>query len=118
MVILHSGFGTTGTASAPFDLGRTATHEIGHWLNLLHIWGDDGTGCNGSDEVADTPNQGGPNFGIPTFPQLSCNNGPDGDLFMNYMDYTDDAACSCSPRSGLPDAGLSGRRPAASSRHR
>ena len=42
-------FGTTGTAAAPFDLGRTATHEIGHWLNLFHIWGDDGTGCSGND---------------------------------------------------------------------
>ncbi|MEU4392950.1 M43 family zinc metalloprotease [Kribbella sp. NPDC023855] len=90
VVILHSGFGTNGTAAAPFDLGRTTTHEIGHYLNLFHIWGDDGTGCSGSDEVADTPNQGGPNFGVPTFPKLSCSNGPDGDLFVNYMDYTDD----------------------------
>jgi hypothetical protein len=90
VVILHSGFGTNGTAAAPFDLGRTTTHEIGHYLNLFHIWGDDGSGCSGSDEVADTPNQGGPNFGVPTFPKLSCNNGPNGDLFVNYMDYTDD----------------------------
>jgi hypothetical protein len=90
VVILHSGFGTNGTAAAPFDLGRTATHEIGHYLNLFHIWGDDGTGCSGSDEVADTPNAGGPNFGVPTFPKLSCSNGPNGDLFVNYMDYTDD----------------------------
>ncbi len=35
-----SGFGTDGTAAAPFNLGRTATHEVGHWLNLRHIWGD------------------------------------------------------------------------------
>src|SRR5215207_1439679 len=42
VVILHSAFGTTATASAPFDLGRTTTHEVGHWLNLFHIWGDDG----------------------------------------------------------------------------
>ncbi|QNE23252.1 zinc metalloprotease [Kribbella qitaiheensis] len=90
VVVLHSGFGSNGTAAAPFDLGRTATHEIGHYLNLFHIWGDDGTGCSGSDEVADTPNQGGPNFGVPTFPKLSCGNGPNGDLFVNYMDYTDD----------------------------
>ncbi|WP_230313678.1 zinc metalloprotease [Nakamurella alba] len=92
VVIVHTAFGSTGTASAPFDLGRTATHEIGHWLNLRHIWGDDGTGCAGSDFVADTPNQGGPNYGTPTFPTISCNNGPNGDLFMNYMDYVDDAA--------------------------
>jgi hypothetical protein len=91
VVILHTGFGTTGTAAAPFDLGRTATHEIGHWLNLFHIWGDDGTGCNGTDEVDDTPNAAGPNFGVPTFPHVTCSNGPDGDMFVNYMDYTDDA---------------------------
>jgi hypothetical protein len=91
VVILHSGFGTTGTAAAPFDRGRTATHEVGHWLNLFHIWGDDGTGCNGTDEVSDTPNAAGPNFGCPTFPRVTCSNGPDGDMFMNYMDYTNDA---------------------------
>lgn len=91
-MILHSAFGTTGTATAPFDLGRTTTHEIGHWLNLRHIWGDDGTGCAGSDFVADTPNQGGPNYGKPTFPQISCGNGPNGDMFVNFMDYVDDAA--------------------------
>jgi hypothetical protein len=92
VVILHSGFGTTGTAAAPFDRGRTATHEIGHWLNLFHIWGDDGTGCNGTDEVDDTPNQAGPNLGSPTFPRVTCQNDPNGDMFMNYMDFTDDAA--------------------------
>ncbi|GAA4287652.1 zinc metalloprotease [Georgenia daeguensis] len=92
VVITHTGFGTTGTARAPFNLGRTATHEVGHWLNLFHIWGDDGTGCHGSDEVDDTPNQAGPNTGVPTFPKRSCANGPNGDLFMDYMDYTDDAA--------------------------
>jgi hypothetical protein len=92
VVILHSAFGTSGTAAAPFNLGRTASHEIGHWLNLRHIWGDDGTGCAGSDFIADTPNAGGPNFGTPTFPSVSCNNGPNGDLFMNYMDYVDDVA--------------------------
>jgi hypothetical protein len=91
VVILHSGFGTTGTAKAPFDRGRTATHEIGHWLNLFHIWGDDGSGCYGSDEVDDTPNAAGPNFGRPSFPHVTCSNGPDGDMFVNYMDYTDDA---------------------------
>ncbi len=92
VVILHSGFGTTGTAAAPFNLGRSATHEIGHWLNLRHIWGDDGTGCNGSDFVDDTPNQAGPNFDTPAFPHVTCNNGPNGDLFMDYMDYVDDDA--------------------------
>jgi hypothetical protein len=92
VVIRHSAFGTTGTAAAPFNLGRTATHEVGHWLNLRHIWGDDGTGCSGSDFVTDTPNQAGPNVGVPAFPHVSCGNGPNGDMFMNYMDYVDDAA--------------------------
>jgi hypothetical protein len=92
VVILHSAFGTTGTARGPFDLGRTATHEIGHYLNLFHIWGDDGTGCRGSDEVDDTPNAGGPNYGRPAFPHVTCSNGPHGDLFMDYMDYVDDKA--------------------------
>lgn len=91
VVILHSAFGTTGTVQAPFDLGRTTTHEVGHWLNLRHIWGDDGTGCNGDDFVVDTPNCAGANTGMPVFPHVTCDNGPNGDLFMNYMDYTDDA---------------------------
>ena len=90
VVILNTGFGTSGTATAPFNLGRSATHEIGHWLNLRHIWGDDGGGCNGDDFVADTPNAADHNFGKPAFPHVTCNNGPNGDLFMNYMDYTDD----------------------------
>ena len=91
VVILYSAFGTTGAVQAPFDKGRTATHEIGHWLNLRHIWADT-IDCSGSDHVADTPNASGPNYGKPTFPHLSCSNGPNGDMFMNYMDYTDDEA--------------------------
>jgi len=83
-------FGTNGTAQAPFNLGRTATHEVGHWLNCYHIWGDDGTACTGTDQVSDTPNQADENYGCPVFPVISCNNGPNGDMFMNYMDYTDD----------------------------
>jgi len=91
VVCTHSAFGTSGTAQAPFNRGRTATHEIGHWLNLRHIWGDT-MGCGGSDRVSDTPNAAGPNYGKPTWPVITCNNGPNGDLFMNYMDYVDDAA--------------------------
>jgi hypothetical protein len=91
VVILNSAFGTTGIAKAPFNLGRTATHEIGHWLNLRHIWGDT-EDCSGSDLVDDTPNAQHPNFGKPTFPHISCRNGPSGDMFVNYMDYVDDAA--------------------------
>ena len=91
VVINFRAFGTVGTATAPFSLGRTAVHEVGHWLNLLHIWGDDGTGCAGTDNVDDTPNQAGPNTGFPTLPQVTCENGPNGDMFVNFMDYTDDA---------------------------
>ncbi|ROO86057.1 pregnancy-associated plasma protein-A [Actinocorallia herbida] len=92
VVITHSCFGTTGTAQAPFDGGRTATHEIGHWLDLFHIWGDDDGACSNDDKVADTPNQANANVGKPGFPHVSCRNGPNGDMFMNYMDYVDDDA--------------------------
>ena len=90
VVINYRAFGTTGTAQAPFNRGRTATHEVGHYLNLRHIWGDT-PDCSGTDMVADTPNSAGPNFGTPAFPVVTCNNGPNGDMFMNYMDYVDDA---------------------------
>ncbi len=89
VVMGHTCFGTTGTAQAPYNRGRTATHEVGHWLNLFHIWGDDGTSCTGSDQVTDTPNQADENYGCPSFPTASCSN--TSDMYMNYMDYTDDA---------------------------
>lgn len=91
IVILSQVFGTTGSAVAPFNRGRTTTHEVGHYLNLRHIWGDEDA-CLGSDRVDDTPNAATANFGEPAFPSISCNNGPDGDMFMNYMDYVDDGA--------------------------
>jgi Pregnancy-associated plasma protein-A len=90
VVINVNAFGTIGTAQDPFKKGRTATHEIGHYFNLRHIWGDT-PDCSGSDMVADTPNCAGPNTGMPAWPVVTCNNGPNGDMFMNYMDYTDDA---------------------------
>jgi hypothetical protein len=89
VVILNTAFGSTGSATDPFNLGRSATHEIGHFLNLHHIWGDL-PNCNGDDLVDDTPGCEKPNFGKPTWPHISCNNGPNGDMFMNYMDYVDD----------------------------
>jgi Pregnancy-associated plasma protein-A len=89
VVILNTAFGTRGTATAPFNLGRTATHEVGHWLNLHHIWGDT-QHCEGTDFINDTPNARLPNYGKPKFPHISCSNGPNGDMFMNYMDYVDD----------------------------
>ncbi|WP_165768142.1 GEVED domain-containing protein [Hymenobacter amundsenii] len=88
VVITTSGFGRGGSAASPFNLGRTATHEVGHWLNLRHIWGD--ASC-GNDLVSDTPTQQTSNGGCPSFPKVTCSNGPDGDMFMNYMDYTNDA---------------------------
>jgi len=91
VVITATAFGTSGTVRAPFNRGRTAVHEVGHWLNLRHIWGDT-EDCSGSDLVADTPNAAGPNYGRPSFPHVSCANGPSGDMFMNFMDYVDDAA--------------------------
>ncbi len=92
VAIIHNAFGTTGTAAAgKFNLGRTATHEIGHWLDLFHIWGD-ADDCVSDDQVADTPIQQKENFDVPTFPHVTCSNGPNGDMFMNYMDYVDDKA--------------------------
>jgi len=93
VVILNKAFGSGGIAAAPYNLGRTAVHEVGHWLNLLHIWGDDGGGCSRSDNVEDTPNQAdsnGSDVRVANFPHITCNNGPNGDMFMNYMDYVDD----------------------------
>ena len=91
VVILYSAFGSRGAVRAPFNKGRTATHEVGHFLGLRHIWGDRND-CSGNDFVADTPPAQQANTGKPKFPQITCNNGPDGDMFVNYMDYVDDAA--------------------------
>ncbi|KAB8067088.1 hypothetical protein BDV29DRAFT_163766 [Aspergillus leporis] len=117
VVISHTAFGKGGRATSPFELGRTATHEIGHWLNLYHIWGDDGGGpagllCSGTDLCDDTPNQAGANRGNPTFPHITCGNGPNGDLFMNYMDYTNDATTIMFTKAQVArmDATLSGPR--------
>jgi Pregnancy-associated plasma protein-A/Secretion system C-terminal sorting domain len=87
VVVLYTAFGTAGTAVAPFNRGRTTTHEVGHWLNLIHTWGDDSCG---NDEVADTPPQEGPDYGDPGGIIISCGNAPYGNLYMDYMDFTDD----------------------------
>ena len=92
VVVLYTSVGKAPanpfSSAAPYNKGRTATHEVGHWLNLRHIWGD--ASC-GNDQVADTPTQLEDNYGCPSFPHVTCSNGPNGDMFMNYMDYTDDA---------------------------
>ncbi|WP_375580740.1 T9SS type A sorting domain-containing protein [Marivirga tractuosa] len=77
--------------STPFDKGRTTTHEIGHYLNLIHIWGDGD--CSADDEVSDTPIAFEPNYGCPNPSAPSCaeNTTYSTDMFMNYMDYTNDA---------------------------
>jgi hypothetical protein len=88
VVVLYTAFGNTGTATAPYNKGRTATHEIGHWLNLIHTWGD--ADC-GDDLVADTPPQQAADYGCPSGIILSCNNAPVGNMYQNYMDFTNDA---------------------------
>jgi hypothetical protein len=91
IVIRFNAFGTRGNVTAPFHLGRTAVHEVGHWLNLKHLWGD---GECGSDEVDDTPAQRTYNRGIPSFHLVStaCSSSTaNGVMFMNFMDFTDDA---------------------------
>ena len=87
VVINYTAFGSTGTAQSPYNKGRTATHEVGHWLNLRHIWGD--ATC-GSDLVTDTPVHNTSNGGCPSHPKTNtC--GTSAEMFMNYMDYTNDA---------------------------
>ena len=88
VVILNTGFGTVGSAAAPFDKGRTATHEVGHYFNLRHIWGD--KKC-GNDVVGDTPAHDGANYGCPLPGSKSNCQGKPIEMNMNYMDYTDDA---------------------------
>lgn len=91
VVICYKYFGRNTPEGGNYNKGRTATHEIGHWLNLVHIWGDDDNAadpCSGTDQVNDTPNQEGPNFQCPSYPAPSCSNASD--MFMNYMDYTYD----------------------------
>jgi hypothetical protein len=85
-VIDYRKFGTTGTVVPPNDYGRTVTHEIGHYFNLKHVWGDNG-GCTDDDLVNDTPMQDSANYGTPNHPDYSCGTA---DMFMNFMDYVDD----------------------------
>ena len=85
VVISPQYFGNTGYVSAPYDEGRTATHEVGHYLNLRHIWGDGR--CNRDDFVADTPTSDAPNYGCPSYPTVNCRSN---DMTMNYMDYVED----------------------------
>jgi hypothetical protein len=85
VVVGSNYFGDTGYVSAPYDKGRTVTHEVGHYLNLRHIWGDGQ--CKQDDFVNDTPESNGPNYGCPSYPTENCRST---DMTMNYMDYTYD----------------------------
>jgi hypothetical protein len=89
VVIDYQAFGTSATYPmyANFNLGRTATHEVGHWLNLRHIWGD--RRC-GTDYVDDTPAHDASNGGCPSNTLRSACAGKPLEQWMNYMDYTDD----------------------------
>ena len=86
VVVDYGVFGRNG--SPGYELGRTTVHEVGHWLGLKHIWGD--ADC-GDDLVDDTPRQAIYTVGCPKGVRISCDNGPWGDMYMNYMDYTNDA---------------------------
>ena len=94
VVVDFTRFGNIGTAAwAPFTI-RTATHEIGHWLNLSHIWGNNiqETSNCGDDYCNDTPTESSSTYGSPTFPYNAfsvCNSGANGEMYMNYMDYAD-----------------------------
>jgi Pregnancy-associated plasma protein-A/Secretion system C-terminal sorting domain len=90
IVIGFNHIGTRGTLMAGTALGRTATHEAGHWLGLIHIWGDD---TCGTDRVTDTPPAVYLDFGCPSYPHRphnQCGSDSLGELYMNYMNYVDD----------------------------
>jgi len=86
IVLDFNAFDLNGT-SAVSNLGKTAVHEVGHWLGLKHLWGDE---YCGDDGIADTPKQSGNNVSCPSGVLISCGNGPNGDMYMNYMDFTND----------------------------
>ncbi|MBC7556055.1 MAG: zinc metalloprotease [Chryseobacterium sp.] len=87
VVIDSNYFGLSASSSYPYNLGRTATHEVGHWMNLRHIWGD---ALCGTDYVADTPSHNAANYGVPSYPHYSTCAGTPVEMTMDYMDYTDD----------------------------
>jgi hypothetical protein len=90
LIIDYRAFGTTGTATIPFNMGRTCVHEVGHWLGLMHTWGDENCG---NDHIDDTPQVEKEHIGVPIFPQYSdCDGSKKIAMTMNYMEYVDDAA--------------------------
>lgn len=93
VVINYKAFGRTGgNLNKKYNLGRTATHEVGHWFKMTHIWGNNDD-CSDDDGIDDTPLQADWTFGSPKYPKYDiCTPTGDGIMFMNYMDYTDDKA--------------------------
>jgi hypothetical protein len=91
VVIQYTAFGTVGQLDPQYNLGRTTTHEIGHYFNLLHPWGAGDGSCSPGDYVDDTPPQYGPVYGCPAFPNLDqCSPDSPGVIFNDFMEYTDD----------------------------
>ena len=92
VVILSSSVGSVASPNplgGSYGLGRTLTHELGHWFGLRHIWGDSGN-CSNDDFCADTPDATTSNGGCPTVD--SCpSDGLGADMVENYMDYTNDS---------------------------
>ncbi len=86
VVIDFGAFGTFNSETG-YNMGKTAVHEVGHWLNLKHLWGD--ANC-GDDGVDDTPKQASYTSGCPSGIRITCGNAPNGDMYMNYMDFTSD----------------------------
>ena len=89
VVLNYKVCGDKSYIPAPFNMGRTLVHEVGHWLNLQHVWGPQ-EGCQFDDGISDTPSQQKSNSKCPNAIVLSCNNAPNGDMWINYMDYTYD----------------------------
>ncbi len=87
VVIRYNAFGIGGKAAYPYSKGRIAVHEIGHWLGLRHLWGDQYCGTDG---VEDTPPQGGATRSCPSGIVKACDNRVGGVMFNNYMDVTND----------------------------
>ncbi len=86
IVVDYLSFGSVGSLRDRYNGGRTATHEVGHYLGLRHVWGDGG--CGVDDFVEDTPPQERSYNFCPTGEAISCDTP---DMYDNYMDLTDDA---------------------------
>ncbi len=92
VVVKDRYVGRGGSAQWPFDEGHLTTHEVGHWLGVDHTWDSwDNYSCSIDDGIEDTPEQYEEYYDCPSYPQYSCDSS---DMFMNFMDYVDDACLS------------------------